>query len=262
MKNLNITHLVESWIHVSPSFPIKEPPVNIFQVIARANMLGTDTNDPSSKGGKVYSEPQNLPTAIASILNHAENRANFHPQSQSGERLVCDFINYLQQIDLTPFFSLTKNESTVNKFESKNYNVLIDQIISLYDGVLSKSDENAMRKSIADMAKSVFGRDPLSDQKTIFLMTTIDMVNPLIPRILIYYTTLHMKYVKGKSEIVLQEYQVNKQEYVVLPDLIRACANKLSILPRISVDQWIIESTSPERVNAKLCFKISEAQRN
>ncbi|TJY34090.1 hypothetical protein [Pontimicrobium aquaticum] len=262
MRNLNITQLVEAWIHISPSFRVSELPNNIFQVIARANMLGTDTSNPDSRGAKVYSEPQNLPTAIASILNHVENRANFHPQSQSGERLVSDFINYLKQINLTPFFALEKEESRVNKFESKNYNVLIDQIISLYDGVLSKSDENAMRKSIADMAKSVFGRDPLHDQKTAFLLTTIDMANPLLPRILIYYTTLHMKYVKGKSEIRLQEYQVNKQEYAVLPDFIRAYANKLSVLPRTPVDQWILESSSPERVNAKLCFQVSKAQRN
>ncbi|MDO5978359.1 hypothetical protein [Flavivirga spongiicola] len=262
MQNLNITQLVESWIHVSPSFQINEPQNNTFQVIARANMLGTDTSDPDSKGAKVYSEPQNLPTATASILNKVGNRANFHPQSQSGERLEGDFINYLKQIDKTPFFALTKSGTTADKFDSKNYNVLIDQIISLYDGVLSQHDENLMRKSIADMAKSVFGRNPLNDQKAIFLMTTIDMLNPLIPRILIYYTTLHMKYVKGKFEISLQEFQVNKREYAILPDLISAYADKLSILMRMSVDQWLLEYTSPERINAKLCFEVSSVQRN
>jgi len=253
MKTTNITQLIESWIHVSPDFQFRDAPDGKKQAVARGNMLGNDTSDPDSEGSKVYTEPQNLPTAVASLLGHVQNRADFHPTSLSAEQLAVYFQDYIKEVDNTPFFSLYKNEKTKSKYESKNYNVLIDQIVSLYEGI-SKSDENAMKESIANMAKSVFGKESKEDWKNIFSQSTIDMTNPLQPRIFIYYTTLHMKYEKGKSEINLQEYEVNRTEYVILPDLIRAHANKLADLDKKSVDDWMGDATSPERKGAKLCF--------
>ncbi|MDO5978358.1 hypothetical protein [Flavivirga spongiicola] len=253
MENTSITQLVESWINVTPDVRFREAPEGKKQAVARGNMLGSDTSDPDSEGSAIYTESQNLPTAVASILSHVQDRADFHPTSLSTEQLAVYFQDYIKEVDKTPFFALFKNEKTKSKYESKNYNVLIDQIVSLYEGI-SKSDENAMKESISNMAKSVFSKETKEDWKNIFSQSTIDMSNPLQPRIFIYYTTLHMKYVKGKSEVNLQEFEVNRTEYVILPDLIRAYANKLTALDKKSVDDWMGDATSPERKGAKLCF--------
>jgi hypothetical protein len=53
-----------------------------------------------------------------------------------------------------------------------------------------------------------------------------------------------------------QSYTVNRAEYKVLAELIHAHASSLAGLDRKSVDDWMNLSSTPERENAKLCFKV------
>ncbi|MBX2829213.1 MAG: hypothetical protein KTR22_13690, partial [Flavobacteriaceae bacterium] len=206
-----------------------------------------------AKGLAVYTDSKNLPTAIASILSHAQNRANFHPARLTPEQLAVYFQDYISEIDSVPFFGLLKNVNSKSKYKSKDYNKLIDQVVNLYDGV-SAEDKNGIKNSIADMAKSVFSKESKEDWKNIFSQATIDLSNPSQPRLFIYYTTLHMKYERRKAEVKLQEFSVNKTEYAILSELIAANAERLLSIDKKRVSDWLGESTSKERNNAKLCF--------
>jgi len=255
MQNKNITQLVEAWIHGSPDFKVGHRLKEAESATAQANMLGTDKSDPDAEGTAIYTELKNLPTALASILNHVQELKNFHPANQTPEQLAVSFPNYVEGIDKTPFFALAQNEKSKNKLESRNYNVLINQIVNLYDGI-SSGDKGAIKKSIADMGKAVFGRESSEQWKNIFSQSTLDLSDLNNPSLFVYYTTLYMKHEKGKAEINIQEYTVNRTKYTILPDLIKANAKKLAKLDKKNIDDWLNGSASPQRPNAKLCFQL------
>lgn len=222
---------------------------------ARGTFLGDDTSDPAAKGVEIYSDPRNLPTANASILGHTQNRANFHPASMTAEELLAAFKPYTIEIDKTPFFALKEDKSDEQKFYSKDYNVLIDQVVSLYDGA-SSEDQSKLKNAIADMAKSVFGQERSEKWKNLFSQSTLDM-NSVPPTIMIYYTSLHMSHdSSGKSDVNEQSYIVKKTSYFVLTDLIVTYASQLAGLDKQSVDDWLTSGTSPEVPDPALCFDV------
>lgn len=255
MSNQSIREIVHAWVHVLPHNISTGLEADGASGTARGNFLGDDTSDPKSTGQAIYTETQNLPTAVASILNHTQTRANFHPADTSPEKLAAAFTGYINEIDSNPFFHLMKSESTKQTFYSKDYNLLIDQIANLYSNLRSE-DVDKIKTSITDMAKSVFGQRESEQWKNIFSQSTLDLTDLQNPRLYVYYTSLHMFHSQnGKSEVQEQDYEVRMTTYLVLPDLIRAHASTLAGLDKKSVDSWMNDSTSPERPNVKLCFR-------
>jgi len=258
MTASNIRMLVDQWIHVlpqlAPTLLGAGAGADGNSATARGSALGDDNSDPQAKGREIYANPQNLPTAIASIMNHSQKRADFHPASTPPEKLYIKFNDYVTQIDSTPFFHLEKHDSVKQTFYSKDYNKLIDQIANLYDAV-SAQDKQKLRNDIGDMAKSVFGEEKSEQWRNLFSQSTIDFSDLRRPKLFIYYTTLHMRHEAKKAEVNEQEYTVQRAEYTVLADLIHVYADKLANLDKKSVDDWLDESTTPEREGVKLCFQ-------
>lgn len=252
-----IQEMIQNWVNVDPKRPsFSALSVTDGSASARGNFLGEDNSDPAAAGESIYTETQNLPTAIASILNHSQSRADFHPAITPPEELARVFGKYVTEIDKNPFFHLLTNESNKEVFNSSDYNLLIDQVINMYKGV-SENDLNAIKTSISDMAKSVFGQKSAEQWKNLFSQSTLDLSNLENPRFYLYYTTLHMYHNQdGKSEVKQESYEVQRTEYVILPDLIRANAPTLASLDKKSVDDWLSESASPEQPNVKLCFTV------
>jgi len=257
---MNIKQVIQSWIYFQPES-------NIFLSIANANpnsgattgadFLGNNTSDPGATGKVIYSDPRNLPTAIASILNHSQNKAGFHPASDSPDVVRQKYELYIREIDANPFLHIEKNDRKSQKYESSDYNRLIDDVVSLYDGVSSQDKEN-IKNSIAQMAKSVFSQSKSEVWNNLFSQATIDYSNPANPILYIYYTTLYMKREdRGKDGVeTRQEYTVNKAQYLILPELIRAHASSLANLDKKNIDDWMSESSTPEKQGVKLCFEV------
>jgi hypothetical protein len=249
-----VRDIVQSWIHVMPAAPTPLPEDDKVAATSRGTFLGQNTADPDAQGEAIYSQTQNLPTAIASLLNHSQNRANFHPAGMSPDKLAEAFNSYVHEIDGNPFFHLTTNESDKQAFYSSDYNLLIDQVVNLYKGV-SSEDLNEIKGAITDMAKSVFGQQKSEQWKNVFSQSSIDMTDLENPKFYLYYTSLHMMHEKsGKSEVSEQDYEVRATTYLILPDLIKAHASKLASIDKKTVDDWLGGSTSPEKPNPKLCF--------
>ncbi|MCF1502802.1 hypothetical protein L0F51_03345 [Afifella sp. H1R] len=257
MANAKIPQIVGEWIHIVPRLSRTATRLSddAAAATARGSTLGDDNSDPQANDTEIYSEPENLPTAISSIMNHAQKRSNFHPASSPPEDLYERYNDYITEVDDTPFFHLEKHDYVKQTFYSKDYNKLIDQVVSLYDSV-SAGDQEKIKEDITDMAKSVFGENKSEQWRNLFSQSTIDFSNLSRPRVFIYYTTLYMRHEEnGKSEVNEQEYMVHRTEYAVLSDLIHAYANELASLDKTSVDDWLDDSTTPERESAALCFK-------
>ncbi len=223
---------------------------------AVGDFLGKDTSDPNAKGEAIYSDPKNLPTAIASIMNHAQKRANFHPAKDTLDVLAKDFDRYVEEIDNTPFLHLLSYDGNKQSFEGKDYNKLINSIVSLYDGV-SEQDKDKLKTAIRDMAQNVFSQSHAEDKKTMFSQSTIDYSNPENPTIMIYYTSLAMTHNQsGKSEVSTQSYEVRRTKYLVLSSLIRTYARELAAIDKTTIIDWTKASTSQKQpgANFKLCF--------
>lgn len=251
--------LVDAWLSTN-AFPVLSRRMlmatadSYQEANAVGDFLGTNTSNPNAQGREIFADPANLPTAIATIMTHTQNKANFHPAAQKPEELAKYYNDYLVGMDQTPFFHLTRNDQTKQTFKSKDYNKLIDQVTALYEGV-DEADKTKIKDSIKQMAKSVFSESHSEEWKNLFSQATIDYANPRVPKLYIYYTTLHMKHDDGKSEVNEQEYTVNRAEYDVLADLIRAYADSLTKLIKVDVDDWITDSSSPVDPKVELCFE-------
>ncbi len=258
MANLSVREIVDNWLLIDP--------INLGEVgfksdtktaaTAAGNYLGKDDSDQNADHIAIYTDPRNLPTAVASIFNHAQNRAGFHPANTSADKLAVAFDSYVKEIDKTPFLHFVENKSDKQTFESKDYNALIDRVVALYDGV-SSEDKKKLKESLVDMAKSVFGQIKKSeDWKNMFSQATLDFTNYASPTFMLYYTSLYMFHSgTGKAEVSKQTFEVRATKYQVLPELIRVYAPKLAQLDNKSVDDWANDSTSPKQLNVKLCFE-------
>ncbi|TJY34091.1 hypothetical protein [Pontimicrobium aquaticum] len=252
---MTIKQLIQRAIHMTPQVNGVIDADDAVPAIVRANMLGTDTSDPKSDGEQIYSESQNLPTALASILNHVQNSANYHPTTQNPTQLAASYSLLLQQIAQFPVFAPIQTKKYNKSFSSKNYNVLLDQVVSIFDE-LSTSDLNLLKTSLANMGKSVFSSGGIATSTYVFSMFTLNMNNSSAPYLLIYDASFYMKHKDGKDEINKQSYVIVKNVFPILPDVIKANAKELAAIDKKNVDEWIKESTSPEKKSYQLCFQV------
>ena len=250
--------LIETWISTSPekvAFPSSED--GSFATVG-ANFLGIDNSDRLARGREIYADPKNLPTAVASIMNHAQRRAHFHPAEDTPEEVARTYNEYIRQIKLSPFFHFDKNEQIEQTYQSKNYNKLIDDVVKLYDGI-TEADRNKLKQRIANMGKAEFGGSSGKQWKNIFSQATIHIEEQLA-KVYIYSTSLYMKHEEGKAEVKIQAYTVTRREYIVLDGLIRAHAERLGELDSKIVEEWRDISSTPERNGATLCFEVNAVQ--
>ncbi len=257
--NQSVREIVNAWIHDLPDLSVASIVTSDEKAAtSRANFLGEDNSDPAAAGMDIYSKEKNLPTAVSSIMNHNMTKAKFHPAAEDPKTLYASFLKYVEVIDSCPFLHLTRTEKQQQSFSSKNYNQLIDQVVGLYDSV-SQSDKNKIKDSIANIAKSVFSQTKSDAFTNLFSEVTLDFDRPN-PKLYLYFTQLRMKYEhKGlfKPDVEEQEYTVHVTEYDVLKDVIKAYASELAKIDKTNLDDWLKESTTKERKDAALCFKVT-----
>ena len=254
----SLQDIVNQWISIDsvPSLGVSSPLNSVSDMASTSSglFLGEDTSELNCQGIDIYKKLENLPTAISSILNHCQTKANFHPLVNSPEVDAQAFGKYITIIDRTPFFHLEINEITEQKFYTKDYKSLIKSIVDLYKGV-SSGDISKIEDSITNMATSVFGQKKSDIWKNLFSQSTIDYTDMKNPKIKIYYTTLNMFHNKeNKSEISQQTYRVAQAEYKVLSQLTQTYAETLARLTTKSVDDFISEMTSHQENGVIRCF--------
>ncbi len=249
----DLTAKIDSWI-ARPTVGHGLIASDARRATAAGSFFGKNTADENDLGEKIYSDPNNLPTALASILNHSQTTSGFNPSFMSPEDLEKEFKKYQNQLIENPFIRLKENHDAKQQFHNKNYNDLIDQIIKLYDGI-SSEDADKIKDTITKMAKSVFSQSKSERWENLFVESSIDYTDPFNPIFRLYSTTLHMIHEKkNKSEVGEQEFTVKMSKYEILTDLIKVNAKELAEVDRKTVDQWIYRNTSPADHTVKLCF--------
>lgn len=205
-------------------------------------------------GLDIYTKFENLPTAVASILNKVQVMSDFFPQSQSEEEIANKYPLYVECISRTPFFHLMSSEVQEQDFKVSNYDVLINQIMNIYEGIRDE-DRKKIETSIRDMAKSLASKRTKRAKLNLFSQSTIDLRDVNSIHLYIYDTVLETyEQADGKGEIGMQSYTVRKSKFVVLKDLIKAHADKLSTMDQKSVDDWLNDIKSPVKKDIQLCF--------
>lgn len=245
---------VSRWLVVDPGPPVRAEG-DASTATARATFLGTDTSDPAARGEAIYTDSKNLPTAVASILNNVQNKSGFHPATMSAEELLFRFGNYRAVIDETPFLSTEYDDTVSSSYNTKDVNVLFDQLTSIYEGV-DPAYLARIKESIVNTAKSVFGSEHRTAYINLFAQSTLNMISPANPRVMLYYTQLSMRHESGKDEVSQQSYFVRRLSFFVLVDRIKEFAEELAALDRITIDDWLTDATTPERPNAQSCFEV------
>ncbi|MDO6706774.1 hypothetical protein [Photobacterium sp. 1_MG-2023] len=249
-----------SWIKKTPNASHKVRKQSIIDddtptnVVSQGNFWGVDDNSTSDTNKyDIFRDPKYLPTAVSSILERCQKLANFHPSTDFTDETPENFDEYLRQIDECPFIHLVSLSSDRRTYESKNYNDLIDAVISCYPP-MSPAAENEMVNKIAEMGKSIFSQSSAEATKDLF-----DQVNQITDQskdnsqLLISNTTLHMKYEKGKSEVTEQSFEVTVRTYEVLTAKIHRYADILEDIDREDVSGWTKKLTTPES-RSELCF--------
>ncbi|HBJ6432835.1 TPA: hypothetical protein MM852_003615 [Salmonella enterica subsp. enterica] len=255
----NLDTLINNWIindttHSNKNIGTLTNVVSATAGTAAAVFLGKDTTETGAAGENIYANPKNLPTAIASIMSHTQKKINFFPGHITSEEISTKFSDYIKELQSTPFFHLEKYADHKQKVYTKDYEKLIDQLSSIYDG-LQSSEVQKIKESIVAMAKSVFGQSKSELWDNLFSQTTIDLSDPIYPKIRVYFTTLHMIHEEnGKCEVSEQEYIVETMQFKVLSPLIQANASKLVELDKTQIDTWMSASSSKHNTAVRLCF--------
>lgn len=216
--------------------------------------LGKNESDPKATGKEIFDNPKNLPTAVSSILQHAQNRADFHPSFQEPIAVAEKFKDYLREVDKIPFLHLAMNDRVQKEYKEKNYDKLIDEIVSLYDGFEQK-DKLKLKESIRNIASSLLSSKDTKLYRDIFSQATIRKEDNKGYEVIIYYTNFAMERTEKKGEVrINQSYTVNRAIYNVLEASIKAHAEALSKLTKTDVEDWIKETSTPPNTSLKLCF--------
>lgn len=248
----NLTQRVLEWIEAPGLASASSIASDSQTATARGLFLGHDTSDPAATGSVIFTDSQNLPTAVATILNRCQERADFHPASAHPVELARHFQQYAAEIDSCLFFTLAES-SVVKQYFNKDYNLLFEQIMELYDG-FGWEDRKLIHQSLINSAKSMFCRHGEDGSRNLFSQSTVDLTDSEVSKIHLHYTSLRMIYSSGKAEVMQQEYQVSRATYIVLTPLISGSAAALTKLTRTSIDSWATSATTPEVKNPNLCF--------
>ncbi|KAB7692640.1 hypothetical protein GBN24_05845 [Plesiomonas shigelloides] len=246
----NVRQLVEQWMAntgVEYNSRSDAPYINTENakyVSAVAVFLGVDTSSANAKGVDIFLVPENLPTAIATIMARAQSAADYHPAKQSPEVLAEKFPAYVVSLDKVPFFSLTMNDNVKLSISAKDYASLANQIVSSF-GVVGQIDKKSLTIKVIEIAEKVLSQGAAENSGGLLIISSIDYTSPLEPKLYIYHALMNKQHAQlAKPSPLCLDVVVNRMEFAVLPELIRTYANTLSRLEKVSVKEWIYDSSS------------------
>lgn len=76
-------------------------------------------------------------------MNHNQKKVDFYLGQLTPEQIAVKFADYVKALQTTPFFHLDEHESHKQSMYTKDYNKLIEQVSSLYDGLSSSEKEKS-----------------------------------------------------------------------------------------------------------------------
>ncbi|GEM_PF-1194963 len=220
----------------------------------KALFLGPDDSDPNTSGTEIFSNPKNLPVAVATILKFIQTRSNFYPDTQNA-KIVTNTINeHYYQLDKVPFLKLMDHSSTQKNFSNKNYQKIIDDFITLFPDY-SNEDKTKIRNTVRELIQTQSFDAGTTMYKNTFCLIIVRNKNNQNADISFYRTSFEMEVNAGQPQIKgNQDYTFLRTIYNVPSDILSANARPLSILPKATANEWITSNSSPKNTAISLCF--------
>ncbi|KAF9098627.1 hypothetical protein BGX23_005693 [Mortierella sp. AD031] len=234
------------------------------ELIFDAFFEGINTSDPAATPLQVFKDPKNHVDATSSILSFAANRADFHPCTQNPIELAKHFNAFIQAISTFPGFFLTYNEQSSSFQTSTNIDIMIADIKSAYEGVVSVEIQKII-DSISRMANNVISQSHSDGSRVMFVQLGVTRANDNDITISIFYTTLHMrKDMSGKRTYTDQSYTINRMVFKVQNSVLVANADFFAQrIPKVTMDEWLRPLNCPDDSKIKSCFaKHLQAKKN
>ncbi|KAF9367390.1 hypothetical protein CPC16_006565, partial [Podila verticillata] len=177
----------------------------------------------------------NHANAVGRIWTFCSDRTMFVPAM--GMKGQADkFPAYIEKISTFPGFYLEFNDQTTCKQTNDDINVIINEIITMYDGVLDV-DIQAVLDSVTKMAETIVNSSDKLEDSVFTQMSITKPNNNQQLYVSIFYTTLKMEVnSQGKKTYSSQEFCINRSVFVVKSDFLTANALELSKL--FGVGTW------------------------
>jgi len=184
----------------------------------------------------LFRDPKNHGNAVGRIWTFCSEKTGFIPAMGLKDQ-ADKFPDYIQKICTFPGFYLEFNRPTCRKQITNDINQLIDDIKTMYDGVLDVNIQDVI-DSVSKMAMTIVNSrsDELND--TVFTQMSITKPNETNSLyVSIFYCTLMMEVDKqGKKTYRSQEYCINRLVFKVNTSFLTTYAMDLSTL--LGMGDW------------------------
>ncbi|KAG0014335.1 hypothetical protein BGZ81_000525 [Podila clonocystis] len=184
----------------------------------------------------LFRDPANHDNAVGRIWTFCGEKTKFHPaMSILGQ--ADKFPAYIEMISTFPGFYLEFNRQSSRKQTSNDINLIINDIKSMYEGVLDVNIQGVV-DSLQSMAATIANNKKDEIEDSVFTQMSITKPNQSgTLYVSIFYCTLKMTVdTKGKKTYRSQEYYVNRSVFVVNRSFLTAYAFDLSTL--LGLGDW------------------------
>ncbi len=138
----------------------------------------------------------NPATGCTTVMDMARIAAGFNPLSPELKDNQKAFDDYVGRIMSAPFFFLNDSSRTDYHRGEKNWNVAVNAIVNLYEGIETQSKEQ-IRKSLINMTEAATSRKNTRQTKSLFAQSTVNLEKEI--QVYIYSSTISMEESKSKG---------------------------------------------------------------
>jgi hypothetical protein len=169
------------------------------------------------------------------------------------------FNEYIRKLSDSPLFSLSMTDSKNLTHTSKDFNVLVDQIAGLFQGIAT-ADIGTIRQGLVSLARAAVSRTRTQQKQFLFTQNVLHCVGEAV-EVNIYSSFVTMSADSGKGGTTTQaEYRVEHRKLNFRVDLWPEVAELVWRQQASSIEEWVkANTTMPDpRFTARLCIEQQE----
>ena len=202
---------------------------------------------------KIFTD--NPATGCTTVMDMARIAAGFNPLSPELESNQKAFDDYVTRIMRAPFFFLNTSSRTDYQRGEKNWDVVINSIVDLYEGIESQSKQE-IKKSLISMARAATSRTNTRQTKNLFAQSTIDLEEEI--QVYIYSSTISLEESERKGSTSKQtDIAIIKARLTFYKNLWPSYAQTVMNRHVKLVNDWLDENTTKPGIQPinLTCFK-------
>jgi len=166
--------------------------------VASGGLLVGNDRDNVLQNSKELKEKLNTPAGLdqfikcpmdgcTSLLNMARVASGYNPalmgvetdpikKAQADAKNLASYNEYINRVMKAPFFNLELSDSKTITKTSSDWNALVDDIASLYEGII-KEDLDSIKKSLVTITKAAMSRQGSLETANLFTQSVLGAIN-------------------------------------------------------------------------------------